>query len=58
MLMICVPEFSGQEIRSSVVFNPEQQSSALTEEPDSEVKGAVVRRMWPLLVFDWMMSVH
>lgn len=38
------PEFSGQEIRSTVIFNPvEQSSAALEEEEDSELKGPVVR---------------
>lgn len=37
-------EFSGQEIRSTVIFNPVEQSSvALEEEEDSELKGPVVR---------------
>lgn len=35
-------EFSGQEIRSSVVFNPLEGSSVAVEEEDSELKGAVV----------------
>lgn len=40
----CCPEFSGQEIRSTVIFNPvEQSSAALEEEEDSELKGPVVR---------------
>ncbi|XP_029942669.1 LOW QUALITY PROTEIN: DNA-directed RNA polymerase I subunit RPA12 [Salarias fasciatus] len=43
----CIPvsEFSGQEIRSTVTFNPEEQSSAvLEEERDSELKGPVIDR--------------
>lgn len=55
-MLICGPEFSRQEIHSSVVFNPVQQSSALAEDQDSEVKGAVVRRNWPVLMFDCIMS--
>uniref|UniRef100_A0A672H6X0 DNA-directed RNA polymerase subunit n=1 Tax=Salarias fasciatus TaxID=181472 RepID=A0A672H6X0_SALFA len=42
---VCSPEFSGQEIRSTVTFNPEEQSSAvLEEERDSELKGPVIDR--------------
>uniref|UniRef100_A0A673YQ41 DNA-directed RNA polymerase I subunit RPA12 n=1 Tax=Salmo trutta TaxID=8032 RepID=A0A673YQ41_SALTR len=37
-------EFSGQEIRSSVVFNPLEGSSVAVEEEDSELKGAVIDR--------------
>lgn len=37
----CCPEFSGQEIRSTVIFN--FISAALEEEEDSELKGPVVR---------------
>lgn len=37
-------EFSGREIRSTVVLNPEEQSSmALKDEEDAELKGPVVR---------------
>nr|XP_046182261.1 DNA-directed RNA polymerase I subunit RPA12 [Oncorhynchus gorbuscha] len=39
-----VSEFSGQEIRSSVVFNPLEASSVAVEEEDSELKGAVIDR--------------
>uniref|UniRef100_A0A4W5MHY9 DNA-directed RNA polymerase I subunit RPA12 n=1 Tax=Hucho hucho TaxID=62062 RepID=A0A4W5MHY9_9TELE len=37
-------EFSGQEIRSSVVFNPLEGSSVAVEDEDSELKGAVIDR--------------
>nr|ACQ58531.1 DNA-directed RNA polymerase I subunit RPA12 [Anoplopoma fimbria] len=43
----CIPvaEFSGQEIRSTVIFNPEKQSSvALEDEEGSELKGPVIDR--------------
>lgn len=45
MYVFYCPEFSGQEIRSTVIFNPVEQSSvALEDEEDSELKGPVVRR--------------
>ncbi|KAL3043346.1 DNA-directed RNA polymerase I subunit RPA12 [Trematomus bernacchii] len=43
----CIPvaEFSGLEIRSSVVFNPVEQSTVTLEDEDSsELKGAVIDR--------------
>ncbi|KAA8586089.1 hypothetical protein FQN60_007658 [Etheostoma spectabile] len=48
----CIPvaEFSGQEIRSTIIFNPVEQSSlALEDEDNSELKGAVVSREGGLL---------
>uniref|UniRef100_A0A8C6WUD7 DNA-directed RNA polymerase subunit n=1 Tax=Neogobius melanostomus TaxID=47308 RepID=A0A8C6WUD7_9GOBI len=41
---IPVNEFSGREIRSTVVFNPEQSTLALEDEQDSELKGPVIDR--------------
>ncbi|KAF3707818.1 DNA-directed RNA polymerase I subunit RPA12 Zinc ribbon domain-containing protein 1 [Channa argus] len=42
---ISVAEFSGKEIRSTVLFNPVEQSSvALEDEKDSELKGPVIDR--------------
>lgn len=41
---IPVKEFSGREIRSTVVFNPEQSTLALEDEQDSELKGPVIDR--------------
>lgn len=42
---IPVTEFSGQEICSTVIFNPVEQSSvALEDEEDSELKGPVIDR--------------
>ncbi|XP_068603481.1 DNA-directed RNA polymerase I subunit RPA12 [Brachionichthys hirsutus] len=42
---IPVAEFSGQEIRSSVVFNPAEQTARAPEnEPDGALKGPVVDR--------------
>lgn len=50
-------EFSGQEIHSTVVFNPVTQSAAaLGEEEDAELKGPVVRRNCPMLMFDICIS--
>ncbi|KAM8840168.1 DNA-directed RNA polymerase I subunit RPA12 isoform 1-T2 [Spinachia spinachia] len=46
----CIPgtEFSGREIRSTVVLNPEKQSSvALKDEEDAELKGPVIDRRCP-----------
>ena len=37
--------FADQSIRSTVVFNPIEQSLMLEEEEDSELKGPVVGRM-------------
>lgn len=41
---IPVKEFAGREVRSTVVFNPEQSTLALEEEQDSELKGPVIDR--------------
>ncbi|XP_047461683.1 DNA-directed RNA polymerase I subunit RPA12 [Mugil cephalus] len=42
---ISVAEFSGQEIHSTIVFNPVEQSSmALEGGEDSELKGPVIDR--------------
>uniref|UniRef100_A0A3Q1AVR1 DNA-directed RNA polymerase I subunit RPA12 n=1 Tax=Amphiprion ocellaris TaxID=80972 RepID=A0A3Q1AVR1_AMPOC len=42
---IYFPEFSGQKVCSTVVFNPLEQSSvALEDEEDSELKGPVIDR--------------
>lgn len=54
-VLCCFAEFSGQEIHSSVVFNPAKQFSVLAEDVDSEVKGAVVSRNCPLLIFGSVM---
>lgn len=46
ILLPCVhyPDFSGLEVCSAVVFNPEQQSLvALKDDDGSELKGPVVR---------------
>ncbi|XP_026155329.1 DNA-directed RNA polymerase I subunit RPA12 isoform X2 [Mastacembelus armatus] len=42
----CIPvaEFSGQEIHSTFIFNPVEQSSVAQEDEDSEMKGPVVSR--------------
>ncbi|XP_029919143.1 DNA-directed RNA polymerase I subunit RPA12 [Myripristis murdjan] len=39
-----VRELSGQEIRSTVIFNPVEQSSIVAEDNDSELKGPVIDR--------------
>ncbi len=50
-LVFYCPEFSGQEIHSTVILNPVEQSSvALEDEEDSELKGPVVRTVCLLLI--------
>ncbi|XP_026203269.1 DNA-directed RNA polymerase I subunit RPA12 isoform X1 [Anabas testudineus] len=42
---IPVAEFAGQEIQSTVIFNPVEQSSVVLEdEEDTELKGPVIDR--------------
>ncbi|XP_028254018.1 DNA-directed RNA polymerase I subunit RPA12 isoform X2 [Parambassis ranga] len=42
---IPVAEFAGQQVRSTVVFNPAEQTSVVLEdEEDSELKGPVIDR--------------
>lgn len=41
---IPVAEFSGQEIRSTVIFNPVEQSTLSLDSEDSELKGPVIDR--------------
>ncbi|XP_072303920.1 DNA-directed RNA polymerase I subunit RPA12 [Eucyclogobius newberryi] len=41
---ISASEFSGREVHSTVVFNPEQSTLALEEGEDSELKGPVIDR--------------
>lgn len=42
----CIPVtvFSGQEIHSTITFNPEEQSSLAVKEEESELKGPVIDR--------------
>lgn len=51
IVSICgCPEFNGQQIRSTVIQNPVEKSAAVVEDPDSALKGPVVR-LPPMLAF-------
>ncbi|XP_013882199.1 DNA-directed RNA polymerase I subunit RPA12 [Austrofundulus limnaeus] len=41
---ISVAEFSEHEVRSTVVFNPVEESSVTIDDDDSELKGPVIDR--------------